>query len=263
MERRVKFLKLRFVSDEIRKPLVGADGLSIQIDCQPGVDIAIHLHATKDVLFANLEVLEHFDIGLVTDKRAIGLALLALAALFRLQSPFLEKGLAVFAVAERPYLEKLGKRIHGLGSHAIHAGGELIVLIVVFAASVHLRDAVHHLLKRNAAAIVADTHLTGIIIDININFLTETLDKFINSVIHNLFHEDVNTIVVHGARARFAYIHARTHADMRHRVEGLDTFCSVIVFRHFPITQNFLLIIPKYTAGWNLALPPYSVSQHR
>src|SRR5437660_1073192 len=52
----------------------------------------------------------------------------------------------------RSHRKFFGQRVHRLGAHTVQADAELEHVIVVFGAGVDLRDAVHHLAQRNAAA---------------------------------------------------------------------------------------------------------------
>ena len=239
VERRVELLELRLVRNKVGKALVGANGLSVQIDRETRIDVAVHLHAAQHVLFAHFEVLQDLRIGLIMNESTVRLAFLALTAFLGLQTAFLEVGLGVLPVTKRAHFEELGERIDGLRTDTVHTSRELVVLIVVLAAGVHLRNAVHDFLERDAAAVVADTHLTRVIIHRNINFLTKTLPKFIDSIIDDFLHQDIDAVMVHRARTGLTDIHARAHTDMRYRIEGLDTICAVIIFRHLLLFQIY------------------------
>ena len=173
------------------------------------------------MLLAHLEALEDLEVGLVADERAGVLPLLVLSALLGLEPALLEVRLGELPFAEAPHLEELGEGVHGLRADAVHAGGELVVLVVVLSARVHLRDAVNHLAKRNAAPVVANGYFARVVVDVHVDALAETLSELVDRVVDHFLHQDVDAVVVHRARPGFADVHPGAHPYVRHRVQGL------------------------------------------
>ncbi len=232
VERRVKLLELRLVGNQIGQSARGADGLSVQIDRQPRVHVAVHPHAPQHVLLAHLECLQYLGVGLVVRKGAVRLVFRAFPALLGLQTPLLEERLRIFAVPVGPHLEKLRKRVHRLRAHTVHARRELEVVRIELAARVHLADAIDNLLERNAAPVVPYAHFARVVIHRDVDLLAVPHDELVDRVVDDFLHEDVNAIVVHRARTWLADIHTRTHTDMRHRIQRLDAVRTVIGLRH-------------------------------
>ena len=83
VKRRIEFFELGLVGYKIGEPPFGTDRLTVEIDRKTGVHVAVHPHASYDMLLAHLEILENLHIRLVADERSVRLARFALAAFFR------------------------------------------------------------------------------------------------------------------------------------------------------------------------------------
>ncbi len=109
-----------------------------------------------------------------------------------------------------------GHGVDRLRAHAIEAHGELKDLCVVLGPGVDGRDAVHNLAQRDAAAKVTHRDHT-LVADMNIDPFPRTHDIFINSVIHYLLEEDIDTVVGMSAVAKTTNIHSWPLTDMLKR----------------------------------------------
>ena len=101
-------------------------------------------------------------------------------------------------------------------------------LAIIFSASVQFADSVDHLEQRDAATVVADGDLALGEVDFYFNLFAEPRGVFVDGVIDDLLDEDVDAVVVRGAVAQFADVHAGTEAYMFHVLEVDDGV--VVVF---------------------------------
>ena len=120
------------------------------------------------------------------------------------------------------------ERVDGLGADAVEADAELEDVVVVFGAGVDFGDAIHHFAQGDAAPEIADGH--GVVLDGDLHFLAVAHDEFVNGVINDLLEQDVAAVVVMGAVADAADVHAGAQADVFQRGERLDFALVVNVF---------------------------------
>jgi len=163
MERLVQLFKLSLVVDQVQQAVLGDDLGTVQFQGQSGVEIGVHAQAAQHVLLAELKLFEDVGVGREAHVGAVALRRGTLSALLRDEIAALEKGFGIFAVAVGAHLELCGECVHRLGADAVHAHRKLEDIIAELAAGVDLRDAVHHLAQRDAAAVVADNHLAGVV----------------------------------------------------------------------------------------------------
>ena len=91
-----------------------------------------------------------------------------------------------------------------------------------------MRDAVDDLAERNAAPVVADRDLARVVVDVHVDALAETLPELVDRVVDHFLHQDVDAVVVHRARSGLADVHAGTQPYVRHRIESLYAFITVV-----------------------------------
>ena len=171
----------------------------------------------------NSTCFEDFRVGLETDEGAVRFG--GLALLFVLELALLEAGFDELALAEAADEEFLREGVDGFGADAVEADAELEDVVVVLGAGVDLGDAVHDFAQRDAAAEIADGD--GFVLDGDLDFLAGAHDEFVNGVINDLLEQDVAAVVVMGAVADAADVHAGAQPDVLQRGERLD-FALVI-----------------------------------
>ena len=125
-----------------------------------------------------------------------------------------------FAVAVGADEEVGGEGIDGLGADAVEAYAELEDFVVIFCAGVDFGDAVDNFTEGNAAPEVADGD--GVVFDDNIDAFAVPHDEFVDTVIDDFFDEDVDPVVIVGARAGAPDIHTGPKADVLEGGEGFD-----------------------------------------
>ena len=98
-------------------------------------------------------------------------------------------------------------------------------VVVVFRAGVDLGDAIDNFAEGNAAAKITDGD--GFFFDADLNLLAGAHDVFVDGIVDDFFEEDVTAVIVMGAIADAADVHAGAEADVFQRGERLD-FALVI-----------------------------------
>ena len=165
-------------------------------------------------------------------QRAVRL-LASLALLLVLELAELEGRLDELALAKAADQELLRQRIDRLGADAVQADAELEYVVVVLGAGVDLRHAVHDLAQRDAAPEIAHRH--ALALDLDLDLLAVAHDEFINRVVYDLLEQDVAAVIVVGAVADAADVHARAQPDVLQGGQRLDLALVVnvlCVFSH-------------------------------
>ena len=139
----------------------------------------------------------------------------------------------LFALAPNPQIQPVRQRIDHRNAHAVQTAGNLIGVVVEFAAGVQLghndfsrRNAfflVHA--HRNAAAVVADGGRTVRVQD-NFGLVAVTGQSFVNRVVEHFINHVVQTRTVVGV----ADVHARAFAN---RVQSLQNLNGISVIFGF------------------------------
>ena len=202
-------------------------------DLRPGVDegearvqAGVEPQAPLDQVVHVRHPAENLRIGLELDQRAVGDPG-ALAGELLDDFAAFEPRACILPVAVRLDEERQRQGVDGLGADAIEADRELEDVVVVLRAGVDARDALHHLAQGNAAAVVAHGHLAAG--DRDLDALAEAHDELVHGVVHNLLQEDVDAVVILGAVAHAADVHARALADVLQRRQRLDLAFVVVV----------------------------------
>ena len=215
-----------FLEHEVRQAVFGDDFLPVVGDGQPRVQAGVEPQPPLDELVLVGGQAEDVRIGLELDQGAV-LRAGALAG------EFLDDFAAGEARAGKPAVavrldEEVGREgVDGLGAHAVEADGELEDVVVVLRAGVDARDAFDHLAQRDAAAVVADGDLGAL--DRDVDPLAVAHDELVHGVVDDFLQQDVDAVVVLGAVAHAADVHARALADVFQRGERLDLAFVVVV----------------------------------
>ena len=162
------------------------------------------------------------------------------ALFFVLELALLESGLDEFAFAMAADEKILGKRIDRLGADAVQADAELEDIVVVFRAGIDLGNAIDDFAQRNAAAEIAHGH--RVVLDRDLDLLAVAHDEFIDGVIDDLLEQDVAAIVVMGAVADAADVHAGAQPDVLERGERFDFALVVNVLLGFSHGTQFRVL---------------------
>ncbi len=190
-----------------------------------------------DVFGLEIRFLENRRVRFELDIRSVRL-FGVLALLFVLDFAALETGLDEFPAAIAAHHEHVRERVHRLRADAVEADAELEHVVVVFRAGVDGGHAIHDLAQRDAAAEIAHGHARAL--DLELDFLAEAHDVFVNGVINDLLEQDVTAVVIVRAVADAANVHARAQADVLQRTERLDLALVVMVFGFFGHKTNLL-----------------------
>src|SRR5258706_998239 len=230
MQRRVDRLGavgLQIFHYEIEETVPRLERLAVINKFQAGVEVAVMAQASFDVLRLELDFLKDGRIGLEADECTVRF-IAGFAFLLVFELALLEGGLDKFALAMAADEEFLRERIHSLGANSIQPDAELEHVIVVFGAGVDLRYAIDDFSEGNAAPEITDRNC--FVRDRDLDLLTVAHNEFIDAVIDDLFEQDIAAIVVMGAIADAANVHAGAQSDMFEGRERLDFTLVVNVF---------------------------------
>ena len=135
-----------------------------------------------------------------------------------------EAGAFHLAFSNAFHHELCAQRVHSLGSHAVQTHRLLEGAAVVLAAGVDFRNAVDHLPQRNAAAVVADTHL--VVFDDHLDRAAVAHGVFVDAVVNDFLQQDVDAVVGVFAVSELADVHPRAHPDVLLPIKAPDVvFC--------------------------------------
>ena len=219
---------VHIIAKKVIQTVFGEDFLSVEMDGKPTVEVGVIPHHFFDILGKPAVVDED---RVVDDKGGESTGTLVGEFDGRLVGELSAGELSGFglSVAETLHFEVGGKGVDGFHTHTVLTDGVGESLAVELAAGVDLGDAVHHLVERDAAAVVAHRH--DIVLDGDLDRFAMPLHKLVDGVVDDLFEEHVDTVVVGASVAQFADIHAGTEADMFIPFEG-DNVGVVVIFSH-------------------------------
>ena len=138
------------------------------------------------------------------------------------------------SIPEGRNLKILTQGIHCLCTHAVQSNTFLKYLAVVFGTSIDLADHIDQLSQRYSTTIIPDGHFP--VVQDKLNMLAMAHHVFINTIVHHLFEQHINAIVLAAPIAQLAYVHAWTKAYMLFPVKASDGV--FVVFKYF----GFLLL---------------------
>src|SRR5262245_56100383 len=127
-------------------------------------------------------------------------------------------------------VESLGQRVYDGDSNSVKTTGDLVALVVEFAAGVKLREddfgrrlAARMTIDGNAATVIDDGD--GIV-DVNrdVYLVAESCEGFVDRVVDDFVHD-----VMQAWRARRADVHGRSFSDGLKALEDLDLVGTVII----------------------------------
>ena len=188
--------------------------------------------------------------------------------------PPLELRRGELAVAMAPHGKGEGEGVDRLGSDAVKPNAELENLVVVFGAGIDAGDTFHDLPEGDSASEIPDRDPVSLHGDRHPVAIAH--DELIHGIVHDLFNQDVNTVVVMGAVAHAPDVHARPLADMLQGGERLDLALVVVMFlggTHeskgghctdpFGKTQKNLVPSVFPMADLRLASPPHPILHYQ
>ncbi len=185
--------------------------LPVENNGQPPVQVNVVPKHLFQKLGIEMEILKNLGIRHKLDKRAVG-CIRFRQRIFFLQLPLFELHPLLLAVTYGNHLEILGKRVHGLHTHPVHADGFLESVRIVLAAGVHFRHTINHLIQRNAATVIPHTDL--LVMDLDFNGFAHSHQKFINGIVNHFFQKDIDTVIGRVSVTELSDIHARTPLNM-------------------------------------------------
>ena len=204
------------VDDRVADGVIGAAVEQVQEPVRAVVILAVHherepvvqVGVVPDLLFhvggEEPEVLEQLVIGLEVDFGAVLLVGGGNLEVLH-QDALAEFGALHLTVTETLYDEFGRKRVHRLGTHAVHAHRLLEGFGIVLAARIHLRHAVDDLLERDAAAVVA--HAAAVVFHVDFNLLARAHGELVDGVVDNFLREHVDAVVGALSVAQLADVH--------------------------------------------------------
>ena len=147
---------------------------------------------------------------------------------------FLESRPTHLAVAEAGHLESAAEGIHRLDTDPVQSHALLERLGVILTARVELAHRLDELALRNASTVVADAH-AEVVLDGHFDFLSGSHLELVDAVVHHLFQEDIDTVVVLLSVAQASDVHTGTDTDVLHVVQVTDVVVGVFygVFYQF------------------------------
>ena len=211
---------VRVLVDEVQQPVLGLVERAVVADLQPGVQVGVEPQPPRDVLLAELGLLEDRRVGRELDQRTVTLAVLVHTLLVLLEHALLKGRAGELALAEARHGERPGERVDRLGAHPVEAHAELEHVVVVLGPRVDARDALDDLAQRDAPAVVAHGHFQAV--DRQQHLVAVAHDELVDGVVDDLLEQDVNAVVVVAAVADAADVHARAGADVFEGRERLD-----------------------------------------
>src|SRR6266540_224034 len=229
VERRINRLGVvlrQLLEHQVVQAVTALERLAIEDQFEPAVEVGVVTQALLDKVGAELGGVENRRIRLEGDEGAVRLAG-GLALVLLLEAALFEGSLDEFAATMAADGELLRERVDGLRPDAVEADAELEDVIVVFGPGVDLGDAIDHFAQGDAASEVAHAHARAF--DVQVDFLAEAHDEFVDGVIDHFFEEDVTAVVVMGAVADAPDVHAGAQPDVFKAAEGLDLAFVVIV----------------------------------
>src|SRR5436190_13091480 len=195
---------LEILHEQIKKAIPGLKNLAVVQEFQARVQVTVMTQPALDVFRAELCFLKNVGVRLKPDQGAIWFARFTFLLVFDFS--LLEGGFDKLAFAMAADQEILGKRIDGFGAYAVESDTELENIVVIFCTGVDLRNALDDFSQRNATAEIA--HRDGFVFDGELDFLAGAHDKLVNGIIDDLFEQDVTPVIVMGAIANAANVHA-------------------------------------------------------
>ena len=106
-----------------------------------------------------------------------------------------ETGAFLLAVTYGFDTECRGERVDGFGTDAVEPDGFLEDFGVVFGAGIHLRNALHDLAERDAAAVVADGD-AAVVFYLDVDALAVAHDEFVYRIVDDFFQQYINPVVL-------------------------------------------------------------------
>src|SRR5260370_7125836 len=118
---------------------------------------------------------------------------------------------------------------------------------VVLSVCIDARNAVDHLTEWDAPSVVSNAD--NIAIDRNIDLAAKPHNKLVDTVVDDLFQQDIDAVIIVRAISQATDIHARTRPDMFQRGERLNLTFFVICFprRHLNHPPPVSLYSPPHT----------------
>ena len=226
VNRRIERLLAQILVEQIQQAVARHEGLPVDADRQPGVQVGVVADHRLDVLHVVGVLAEYAPVGHERHARAVAVADAALGRVRYLLAGLETHG-ARLAVADAADRELARQRVDGFDTDAVQADGLLEGLRVILGSGVHLRGDVHELAERNAAPVVAHRH-AAVVPDRDVDRLAETHHVLVNRVVEHLLDQDVYAVVGRRAVAELSDVHARAPADMLLPVERPDMLVAVV-----------------------------------
>ncbi len=133
----------------------------------------------------------------------------------------------VFALSIAANGEFGRKGVHRLCAYAVEAHAELKNIVVVFGSRVYFGNALDDLAQRNSPTVVP--HRYSIALDYDIDLAAVAHYELVYGIVYNLLEQDIDAVVIMGAAAGAADVHARSKPDVLQRRKGLDFVLRVLV----------------------------------
>ena len=163
-----------------------------------------------------------------------------------MQYAFLENSRAYFAVAVTAYLETAAECVDCLDADPVQTNALFECFAVVFTAGIQFADCLYQLSLRNASSVVAYAY-AEIFFYVDFDSFAGTHLEFIDTVVHYLFQQYIDTVIILRTVAKTAYVHARTDTDMLHVVQMANVIFIVFNLTAAGICTGCLFLITGRT----------------
>ena len=209
---------------QVQQAVFALVGNSVQVQGEALLEVGVVLDHGLHNFHVEGVVVEHLIIRSEADEGAV-LFGGGYDSVFQEVSPG-EMGIGTLAVAVGGDVEVHGHGVHGLGTYAVHAHALLEVGVVELAAGVKLGRGVHHLVQRNAAAVVP--HGDGLVLDGDVDAFAESHGELVDGVVDDFLQEHVDAVSLAVTVAQTADVHAGAATDVLVPFQGLD---GIVVVR--------------------------------
>ena len=122
-----------------------------------------------------------------------------------------------------------GQGVDRLGTHTVESHGKLENIVIVLGPGVDYRNTLDDLPQGDPPSMVPDLDL--VVLDADVHTVAVAHNKLVDGVVHNLFQEYIDPVVLIASVTQTADIHTGPQADMLQGTEGF--YFTFIVFRLF------------------------------
>ena len=212
----IKAFGSHVILQKVFQTMARKDALTIVYKREPGVEICV----------ISQQVLHELIQKLITDKQGVvrfeeDVSTIFFSRIFGHiadELTFLKRCTTYLSIAEACYLETATQRIHSLDTDTIQSNTLLESLGIIFTTCIQLTYRFDQLSLRDAAAIVTNAH-PKFVLDVHFDSLSGSHLELVDTIVHHLFQEHIDTVIVLLAIAQTANVHPGTDTDMLHIIQ--------------------------------------------